>query len=207
MPASLSGFICPAHNEIPGAGTDSVSEVQYKHFKWFSWGKIKFLKWLLLKSFSFLFFFWCAHKRKDLQVQEEHSSILLSLLKGELCSQLSQYSIPVAYEARARWKGGVPPHGDPTQTSAWQRPRPFHWDKTQARSVRYHYKWFLCLIGNSCCALLPAGRCWKSVGLRVKLKVGLDVSTHPAFSRLTSALINLYPLHPALATDCKKAWK
>lgn len=157
--------------------------------------------------FLFFFFFWCAHKRKDLQVQEEHSSILLSLLKGELCSQLSQYSIPVAYEARARWKGGVPPHGDPTQTSAWQRPRPFHWDKTQARSVRYHYKWFLCLIGNSCCALLPAGRCWKSVRLRVKLKVGLDVSTHPAFSRLTSALINLYPLHPALATDCKKAWK
>lgn len=116
--------------KIPGARTDWVSEVQCKHSKWFSQGKIKFLKWLLLKSF---FFFWCTHKRKDLQVQEEHSSIMLSLLKGELCSLLSQYSIPVAYGARARWKGGVPPHGDPTQTSAWQRPRPSHWDKTQAR--------------------------------------------------------------------------
>ena len=142
--------------------------------------------------FFFPFFFWCGHKRKDLQVQEEHSSIMLSLLKGELCSLLSQYSIPVAYGARARWKGGVPPHGDPTQTSAWQRPRPFHWDKTQACSVRYHYKWFLCLIGNSCCALLPAGRCWKSVGLRMKLKVGLNVSTHPAFSQLTLPSVSPY---------------
>lgn len=154
MPASLSFALLIM--KIPRGGTDSVSEVQCKHSKWFSRGKIKFLKWLLLKSF---FFFWCAHKRKDLQVQEEHSSIMLSLLKGELCSLLSQYSIPVAYRARARWKGGVPPHGNPTQTSAWQRQRPSRWDKTQARSVRYHYKWFLCLIGNSCCTLLPAGRC------------------------------------------------
>ena len=120
--------------KIPDGGTGSVSEVQCKHSKWFSRGKIKFLKWLLLK---------CAHKRKDLQVQEEHSSIMLSLLKGELCSLLSQYSIPVVCGARARWKGGVPPHGVPTQTSAWQRPRPSRWDKTQACSVRYHYKWFL----------------------------------------------------------------
>lgn len=59
--------------KIPGARTDSVSEVQCKHSNWFSQGKIKFLKWLLLKSF----FFWCTHSRKDLQVQEEHSSIAI----------------------------------------------------------------------------------------------------------------------------------
>lgn len=121
--------------KIPGAGRDSVSEVQCKHSRWFSPGKIKFLKWLLLKSF-FFFFFLRAHNRKDLQVQEEHSSIILLLLKEELCFLPSQYSIPVACGIQARWKGGVPPHSDPNQTSAWQRPMPFHWDKTQTRSVQ-----------------------------------------------------------------------
>lgn len=155
-------FMTDSHNsfalliiKIPGAGTDSVSEVQCKHSKWFSQGKIKFLKWLLLKSF---FFFWCTRSRKDLQVQEEHSSIRLLLLKGELCSLVSQYSIPVAHGAWARWKGGVPPHTDPTQTSAWQRLRPSHRDKTQDSSVWHRYKWFLYLIRRSCSSLLPAER-------------------------------------------------
>lgn len=56
----MTDFSCQPHSQdtfallivkIPGAGADSVSEVQCKHSKWFSRGKIKFLKWLLLESF------------------------------------------------------------------------------------------------------------------------------------------------------------
>lgn len=144
--------------KIPGGGTDPVSEVQCKHSKWFSRGKIKFLKWLLLKSFSF-FFFWCAHKRKDLQVQEEHSSIMLSLLKGELCPLAFSVLYSCSLQSVSQMEGWRSTTRRSNPNICLATAEAFHWDKTQACSVWYHCKWFLCLIGNNFCTLLPAERC------------------------------------------------
>lgn len=76
--ASLSRFIGPAHNENPW-WQDWLSDL----------AKAKLNSSNDYCSKSFFFLLCCSHKRKDLQVQEEHFSIML--LKGELCSLLSQY--------------------------------------------------------------------------------------------------------------------
>lgn len=103
----------------------------------------------------------CTHKREDLQVQKGHSSMVLSRFERGSCVPCFLSTLFLSSSgARARWKSGVPPPSGPIQTSAWQRPGPFCRDKTQACSVRYRHKWFLCSIGYSCCTLrLSGGRC------------------------------------------------
>lgn len=139
--------------KIPCAGTDSVSEVLCKHSKWFSRGKIKFLKWLLLKSFFFLFL--CTLAGAD-RTFLYHA---IAIERGVMFPAFSiLYSCSLRSPSQMEGWRSTTRRSNPN-ISAWQRPRPSHWDKTEARSVRYHYKWFLCLIRNSCCTLLPAGRC------------------------------------------------
>lgn len=103
-------------------------------------------------------------------MQKEHSSIMQSGLKGELCSLLSQYSIPVFLQSWSQMQGwrfnhtAIQPKHLPGKSL-----RPSLWDKTQASSVRYHYKWFLCLMEGvlgekveGCCFRLEAhgARCF-----------------------------------------------
>ena len=164
---------------------------------------------IIAQVFFFFPSFCCAHKRKDLQVQEEHSSIVLSLLKWVLCSLLSQCSIPVANGVRARWKGGVPPHGDPTQTSAWQRrgllAETKHRPALSDTFTNDYSAWFgiaavrclwetRCEVGN----IFLSGCAWS------RSRCFTSASLHPVNLALPPTSINLHPVHPALSTDCRE---
>lgn len=135
----------------------------------------------------------CTHKSEDLQVQKGHSSMVLSRFERGSCVPCFLSTLFLSSSgARARWKSGVSPPSGPIQTSAWQQPGPFRRDKTQACSVRYRHKWFLCSIGYSCCTLrLSSGGygrgCWRSgwdTSALVLVEVGFDVPSHSGFSEL-----------------------
>lgn len=141
----------------------------------------------------------CTHKREDLQVQKGHSSMVLSRFERGSCVPCFLSTLFLSSSgARARWKSGVPLPSGPIQTSAWQRPGPFRRDKTQACSVRYRHKWFLCSIGYGWSMLRPSGGgcrsgCWCSgwdMWVLVLVKVGFDVPFYSGFTELACPFRN-----------------